>query len=112
MKNITTRLNFGNDRYPCLMINWKEHDMGYDGVCSVWEDGDKKLCEHKISISRGSPIGHLFIDLDNVGSGCWAMARLSADTINERDLQWATAWAIQAIERKHNVWKCEQKIST
>ena len=112
MKKLTTRINFGNDQIPCLIVHWDETDMGYDGVCYIYGEGGEfgtKLCEHKISISRGTPIGDLFVTLDNIGYGCWAMVTLSADTINERDLQWATAWAVQAIERKHKTFECSKK---
>ena len=105
MKTILTRIDISKDDRD-LSVYWEETDMGFDGICSLWRKGEK-LCEHKISISRGRPIGNLFVTLDNVGYGCWAMVSFKADTLTERDLQWATAWAVQAIERKHISIACE-----
>lgn len=39
--------------------------------------------------------------LDACNGGAWASTNFEGHTITERDLLWASLWAIQAAKRKH-----------
>ena len=102
-KAFTTDGKIENARYPRLAVYWQEDDdcHGYKGNAVLWSDCNTRECQHEIHIRQSAPLGNIFVDLDSVVYGAWAIAVFDGARLDERDLQWATQWAIQAIKRKH-----------
>ena len=104
-KTFATAAKIENARYPRLAVSWQEDSdqHGYKGDAVIWSDGDTRVCQHEIHIRQSAPLGSIFVDLDCVTYGTWATAVFDGTRLDERDLQWATQWAIQAIKHKHLV---------
>jgi hypothetical protein len=109
----TTRTQFGNSRYPCLLVGWwqDEDQNGWAGVAQLWNDGKTKVGEeHHIHLRQGQPLGGIYIEVDEVAqAGCWSMASFEGAGITERDLQWATLFAREAIQRKMDFLQKEEE---
>ena len=78
---------------------------GYHAEIIVQRDGSQYL--HHLSVRQGQPLGAIFWTLDICNGGGWATAELPGFGITEKDLYCAALWAIQAINYKHAVTKCE-----
>jgi hypothetical protein len=99
-----TRTRMGNSEYPSLQVHWiKDGDgLGYNGRCTIWQDGNNKLCDkHTVGIRQSMPLGSISIILDECSGGAWKYATFEGTGITERDLLWAAAWASLGIEDKH-----------
>lgn len=108
-RHCTTRMSLGSNPYPCILVLWTEDDdsNGWTGKAQFWPDGDtKESPEHQIHLRQGQPLGSIFVDVDEVaGAGCWAMGRFDGSGLTERDLQWATLFAREALLRKRALLK-------
>jgi hypothetical protein len=96
-----TSIRIENSEYPILKIHWKkdEDELGYIGNCVIWDSPDlKEEMPHTVSIRQTLPLGHISVTLDPCKEGCWKNSDFEGLGINEKDLQWATAWASLAIE--------------
>lgn len=115
MARFVTRVQIENAPYPTLTVVWthNEDQTLWTGECTIWKDGNTKGCDqHTISISQGIPLGHLSVDLDSVIGGAGASGYFPGYTITERDLFWASLWAVQCIRRKHELFgeeHCDHK---
>ena len=107
MRYATTRTRIGNTPvYPCLTIKWEESGMGWIGKCSIWKDGNTKVdCkeEHIVEISQSMPLGIITVMFDGFAGGCWKYQTFAGHGITERDLEWAAAWSLLALEAKHKL---------
>lgn len=85
-----------------LRINWTadKDGHGWTGVCIVVQDGQKSEITHEISLRQGQPLGKIFVMLDGDQHGAWMLNQFEGVEITERDLQWATIFAITAIKHK------------
>jgi len=92
------------DQYPSLQIVWEREGQGYRGQATTWVDGNTRRCVHEVYVGEGSPIGSIIIMVDALSHGSWAMDEFSGVDLCERDLQWATLYARQAIDRKHRAF--------
>lgn len=109
MSRFVTKVPMGNGPYPALWVVWthNEDQTLWTGQCSVWKDGNTKICPsetgdaHVIEIAQGTPLGNISIYLDSFEYGCWGYGRFPGYGISEKDLFWASVWAVQSIERKH-----------
>jgi hypothetical protein len=103
-RKCTTRASLGNGRYPCLIIRWVEDDdqSGWTGFARLWSNSTAmKGEEHQISLRQGQPLGSIYVEVDEAAqAGCWSMATIEGAGLTERDLQWATLFAREAIQRK------------
>lgn len=116
MNYCVTSVSIGNDSYPLLKIHWaKDEDgLGWNGQCVIWEDGGKlgskpaKMgCDkHHISIRQSIPLGEISVTLDGCSGGAWKVARFGGHTLTERDLEWATCWAILGIDKHRRSVAC------
>lgn len=103
-RTCATRHRLGNSHYPGLSICWTQDadQLGWTGTCSLWTDGNTQACSgHTVRVRQGTPLGHLFLDFDECGPGCWRMAQIEGVGITERDLQWAGVWAGECLRSKH-----------
>lgn len=99
-----TKVQIENAPYPTLQVVWihNEDHTAWLGECTIWKDPNTKGCDqHTIEISQGTPLGSISVSLDSVNYGAWALAYFPGYTITERDLFWASVWAVQCIRRKH-----------
>ncbi len=106
---LRTRAEIGNSEYPRISIEWtrisENLGLGYSGEASIWTDkSTKEACTHKVSLLQTEPLGSIYVDLDSSDKGfSWKTGKFEGCGITERDLQWATQWAILAIEHRHRV---------
>jgi hypothetical protein len=106
---LSTRLELKNgSRHPAVQIKWKQDDSwcggGWYGTLSVWKSGDEKdPHEHQVTIGQGSPLGSVIVMFDPFSHGAWATASFPGVGVTERDLQWATAWAVQALKLRRRM---------
>ena len=101
-EHVTVRIP--NGKFPSYNFAYKRDDdeLGYTAKVSVWLDDLRADCGHSLEVRQGSPIGQIYLILDDCGHGCWSMGDIEGVGITERDLQWAALWAIEAIRRKHS----------
>ena len=107
MSRFVTKVPMGNGPYPALWVVWthNEDQTLWTGQCSVWKDGNNKACDgHVIEIAQGTPLGNISIYLDSFEHGCWGYGSFPGCGISEKDLFWASVWAVQSIERKHQAF--------
>lgn len=107
---LVIRHSFRNgSRYPCAYVNWRREGSwvggGWIGEITVWhspEDRDERT--HTVTIGQGCPLGQVSLYFDNIGGyGTWEMAYLDGVDITERDLQWATLWAMLALKSRRKI---------
>jgi hypothetical protein len=99
----TTRTQLENSLYPAMQVSWTEDEdgNGYTGKAVYWADGNTIIPpEHEIHVRQSIPLGMIYTDVDGFDYGCWASTKFEGVTITERDLQWAAAWASEALKRK------------
>jgi hypothetical protein len=103
----STRTELANGRSPTMLVNWSEDEdgNGWTGKVTFWKDGNtQEPSDHAISLRQTIPLGAISVVVDECcGAGCWAMTRLDGVGITERDLQWAAAYALEALLRKRSV---------
>lgn len=99
-----TKVPIENALYANMTVVWtrNEDQTLWIGECTIWKDSNTKGCDqHLIEISQGTPLGSISVSIDPVTCGAWAMTSFPGYTITERDLFWASLWAVQCIRRKH-----------
>jgi hypothetical protein len=106
IKNMTKRVGtstpFENAPYPSLSVSWEETAQGWQGLCSIWQDGETRLCSgHTVSVAQTMPLGRVSVSVDDFGYGCLAMCSIDGVSVTERDLQWAACFAAQALWPSH-----------
>ncbi len=105
-RGVSTRHELRNgSRYPAVSIMWREDSSwgggGWQGTLSVWLSGEEKdPHEHTVAIGQGAPLGSVTIMFDSVGHGAWEIASFEGVGVTERDLQWATLWAVLALKSR------------
>lgn len=106
---LTTRhALFNGSRYPSVSVQWKRDGAwgggGWTGKVVLWHSGsDRDEHEHTVSIGQGCPLGSVSLYFDSVGYGAWEMASIDGAGITERDLQWATLWAVLALKSRRRM---------
>lgn len=112
IKNLITRspIKQNTDSFPTIIIHWQlENDQhGYFGrISKLLDKNTKDDKEYFILIRQSSPIGLIIVNFSPNYSPdtAWAYSRFEGVTILERDLQWATIWAIQCIENFEKTYK-------
>ena len=90
------------------MIKWTRDDSwgsgGWRGVLTIWLSGNEKdPHEHTVGIGQGTPLGSVSLYFDSVGHGSWEAAHFDGVGVTERDLQWATLWAVLALKSRRAV---------
>ena len=106
MKKFCTHYKFGNgEPYPAMTILWEEDDSwacgGFKGTLSMWLSGSEKdPHEHTVRIGQGSPIGRVYVTFDDFSHGAWRFTSFEGVGVTERDLQWATLWAAEALRSR------------
>lgn len=92
--------------YPRLTIIWTRtpdkcvRPDGWYGTAKYWFDGN--TCSNRtwsVSIGQTSPVGMISFDLEPQAYGAAAFESFPGTGITERDLLWATVWALAHIER-------------
>lgn len=103
MRRLTTRqpLNNTGKQYPYAIVCWEQDadQLGYDGEMVVWTDDEKRSCRHTISVRQSLPIGGIYFSFDECKGGARAFGSFEGTRLDERDLQWATAWAIAVMRQ-------------
>lgn len=95
----------GGSRYPSVTIIWRKDSSwgggGWQGTLSLWRSANEKdPHEHTVCIGQGAPLGSVTIMFDSVGYGAWEIASFEGVGVTERDLQWATLWAVLALKSR------------
>lgn len=80
---------------------------GYHAEITAQRESGK--CLHHLSVRQGQPLGAIFWTLDLCNVGAWASAEVPGFGITEKDLYCAALWAIQGINHRHAISKCENK---
>jgi len=106
---LTIRHYFGNGtKYPCAYVQWRRDGSwgggGWIGEINLWHSPkDKDEHTHTVSIGQGCPLGRISLYFDSVGYGAWESAYLEGVDITERDLEWATQWAMLALKSRRKL---------
>jgi hypothetical protein len=105
MRKLLTRLPLENNGkiYPCLIIHWTEYEdqLGWHGIAQLCNEEHQLVDEeHTISVRQTLPLGAISITFDECAGGSWKFASFEGTRLDERDLQWATAWASLVLENK------------
>lgn len=87
-----------------IAVHWEASTVGR-GYIGKSECANAGCIEHILHFHEGQPLGNRLLQLDDCTYGCWASMELPGLGITEQDLQWATAWALQALNHKHLVMK-------
>lgn len=107
MVQIVTRISIGYSHYPTLQVHWKpeEDGHGWRGEAKIWEDGNTARPSarrdgkpHEICVRQTIPIGHISISIDSAPYCSRAWLSFEGTTLTERDLMWATGWAISVLK--------------
>lgn len=96
---ISTVIRNSKNEY-LIAVHWAISDSGR-GYHGKIECANKCIENHILDFHEGQPLGNRFLTLDAFGYGCWASMELPGFEITEQDLQWATAWALEALKHKH-----------
>lgn len=102
--NVSVSIGQKKDSFPKVSARFSRDDDGHGYTASVdlWPNGDDGPdCMHSLWVRQASPLGMLWIVFDGFEGGCWRSVDISGSTLNERDLEWATAWAVEAMRNKH-----------
>lgn len=105
-QKFSTRQELKNgDRYPSVSILWEPDPSwgcgGYKGTLTLWRSGNEKDEKtHEVLIGQGAPLGAVTVMFDQAGYGVWETASFEGVGVTERDLQWATAWAVLAFKSR------------
>jgi hypothetical protein len=108
-KGFSTRHELrSGSRYPAVSILWRPDDSwasgGYLGELTVWLSGhDKDPHAHTVGIGQGAPLGHVTVAFDQLTYGAWESTHFDGVGVTERDLQWATLWAVLALKNRRAV---------
>ena len=100
---LSTMTPLGNGRYPSMNVNWIEDpDLnGWTGEATFWTDGNTpQPPAHTINLRQGQPLGSISIMTDGTEHSAWSMTSFDGAGLTERDLQWAAAYAMEALKRK------------
>lgn len=99
-KRCVTSLNLENGKsYPKARVVWIRDDdeLGVTGTMTIMQenyyDCDKT---EEICLRQSSPLTGLFISFAAFEHGAWQFTDIPIEGLTERDLHWATAWAVQA----------------
>ena len=105
-RSVSTRQPIrGTGIYPAAMIIWQADSSwgggGWQGTLTVWlSESEKDPHTHTVVIGQGAPLGSVTIMFDSVGHGAWEIASFEGVGVTERDLQWATLWAVLALKSR------------
>lgn len=96
---------FNGHRYPSVQISWERDASwfggGWTGKLTVWRSGSQKdERTHDVTIGQGAPLGRVTVMFDSVVYGAWEHAAFEGVGVTERDLQWATLWAVLALKSR------------
>lgn len=102
-RRMSTMTPLGNGYYPSMMVTWVEDadSNGWTGEATFWIDGNTpQPPAHTIILRQGQPLGLIFVATDETAHGSWSMTSFEGAGLTERDLQWAAAYAMEALKRK------------
>ena len=109
----STRVNLENmpGKYPSLVVRWTEDEdgLGWEGIAQKFAEEGKVGNVHTVSLRQTLPIGGIVVTFDGSVGGYWKTARFEGTRLDERDLQWATAWAVLALEDKERFFTARGK---
>jgi hypothetical protein len=105
-RKVSTKTRLENSPYPSLQIIWTEDadQNGWTGEAVIWADGNtQQPCgNHTVTVGQGMPLGAIYVSVDGFSHGAWSFGSFEGVGLTERDLQWASLYAVEAIKRKQN----------
>lgn len=103
LRSTRTRIGNGSSR-KSAWITWTEDEdgLGWKGQLTFWKDPDTRddNSAYDVEIRQGMPLGYITVLVEPSLYGCWSMTGFEGVGITERDLQWAAAFAVEALKRK------------
>lgn len=101
MKNIFFRVPVAGTDGTEWTISFKESEdsNGFEGKATLWFNSLTKDKVYTINIMQSSPLGQIYFYLNMFEHGSAAQGKFNGVSITERDLQWLSFWATEAIER-------------
>ena len=108
-QELSTRLELKNGaRHPAVHIKWKWDESwcggGWTGDLSIWHSpGIQDARHHTVGVGQPCPLGTVSVMFDPHSHGAWESATIDGTGITERDLQWATCWAVLALKSRRRM---------
>jgi hypothetical protein len=93
-----------------MQVCWTEDadGLGWTGDAVFWTDGNtREPPDHTLSLRQGMPLGSISLAVDEISHGAWAYTHFEGAGLTERDLQWAAAYASEALKRKRELSRAE-----
>jgi hypothetical protein len=92
-----------------VVVRWyRDKDgLGWKGRMIFYKERKQEkeaqpLCKnHSITVRQTLPLGGIHVSLDECGHGSWQWNSFEGTGLTERDLEWATAWAVWGVLDKH-----------